>query len=268
MPTLQVNRAFPNELVFLGTGTSHGVPLIGCGCATCLSPNPKNVRNRCSVVVGLPQGNLLIDTPPDLRNSLLRERIGLVHGVIYTHEHADHLFGLDDLRIFAIYLGHDLPVYCNERVEQRIRKSFDYAFDEATKHYQAGGLPRLTLERLEDEPLEILGARITPIPLRHGRYHVLGFRFGNVAYCTDTNGIPDASWEVLQGLDVLILDGLRRRPHPTHFSLDEAIETASKLKPRRTIFTHVCHDLEHEATNASLPPGMELGYDGMVVKLA
>jgi phosphoribosyl 1,2-cyclic phosphate phosphodiesterase len=268
MPTLQVNRIFQNQLIFLGTGTSHGVPLIGCGCPTCLDPNPKNSRNRCSVAIGLPEGNLLIDTPPDLRNSLLRERIGLIHSVLYTHEHADHLFGLDDLRIFAIYLGHDMPVYCDERVEQRIRKAFDYAFDEATKHYQAGGLPRLVIERIEAEPLEILGARVTPIPLHHGRYHVLGFRFGNVAYCTDTNAIPDASWALLQGLDVLILDGLRRRPHPTHFSLEEAIETARKLNPRRTLFTHVCHDLEYEATNASLPPGMELAYDGMVVPLS
>ena len=230
-------------------------------------PNPKNKRGRCSVVLGLPAGNLLIDTPPDLRTQLLREQIGLIHTVIYTHEHADHLFGLDDLRIFANYLGHDLPVYCNENVEGRIRKAYDYAFDEATRHYEAGGLPKLRLQRVGSEPIEILGTRITPIPLRHGRYSVLGFRFGNVAYCTDTNGIPEASGELLRGLDVLILDCLRRSPHPTHFSLEEAVETARQLQPRRTLFTHVCHDLEHEATNAVLPPGMELAYDGLVVLL-
>jgi phosphoribosyl 1,2-cyclic phosphate phosphodiesterase len=267
MPTLQINRNLQNQLIFLGTGTSHGVPVIGCGCVTCRDRNPKNQRGRCSVVLGLPEGNLLIDTPPDLRMQLLREQIGLIHTVIYTHEHADHLFGLDDLRIFANYLGHDLPVYCNEIVEERIRKAYDYAFDDATRHYQAGGLPKLVLQRIGTEPSEILGTRITPIPLQHGRYASLGFRFGDVAYCTDTNGIPETSRALLQGLDVLILDCLRHRPHPTHFSLEEAVETARQLQPGRTLFTHICHDLEHEATNAVLPPGMELAYDGLVVPL-
>jgi phosphoribosyl 1,2-cyclic phosphate phosphodiesterase len=267
MHTLQINRNIENQLIFLGTGTSHGVPVIGCGCERCLDPNPKNKRGRCSVVLGLPGGNLLIDTPPDLRMQLLREQIGLIHSVVYTHEHADHLFGLDDLRIFANYLGHDLPVYCNETVESRIRKAYDYAFDDATRHYEAGGLPKLVLRRIENEPIEILGTRITPIPLQHGRYVTLGFRFGNVAYCTDTNGIPASSRDLLQGLDVLILDCLRHSPHPTHFSLEQAVETARLLQPRRTLFTHICHDLEHEATNAILPPGMELAYDGLVVPL-
>lgn len=262
------SRDFHEQLVFLGTGTSHGVPMIGCGCETCLSTNPKNQRGRCSVVLGLPEGNLLIDTPPDLRNALIRERIGLVHAVLYTHEHADHLFGMDDLRIFAEYLGHNLPVYCTQRVERRIRQSFDYAFDEATRHFPAGGIPKLALQRVENVPFEILGARAVPIPLRHGPYPVLGFRFGNLAYCTDTNGIPDESWPLLEGLDILVLDGLRHRPHPTHFTLEEAVDVARRLRPRRTLFTHVCHDLEHEATNAALPSGMELAYDGMVVKLS
>ena len=256
-----------NRMVFLGTGTSHGVPVIGCHCPTCCDRSPKNQRTRCSVVLGLPQGNLLIDTPPDLRTQLLREGIGLIHAVAYTHEHADHLFGLDDLRIFADYLGHDLPVYCDEHVEQRIRKVFDYAFDPATQHYPAGGIPRLILSRIAAEPIEILGVRVTPIPMQHGRYPVLGFRIGNVAYCTDTNGIPDSSRRLLEGLDVLVLDCLRRSRHPTHFSLDEAIETARQLAPRRTLFTHLCHDLEHEATTAVLPPGMELAYDGLQVPL-
>ena len=267
MPTLQIHRNFQNQLIFLGTGTSHGVPVIGCGCSTCLNRNANNKRGRCSVALGLPEGNLLIDTPPELRMQLLREQIGLIHTVIYTHEHADHLFGLDDLRIFANYLGHDLPVFCTETVETRIRKAYDYAFDDATRHYEAGGLPKLVLQRVGTEPVEILGAQIRPIPLQHGRHSTLGFRVGNVAYCTDTNGIPGTSRELLQGLDVLILDGLRHRPHPTHFSLEEAVETARRLRPRRTLFTHICHDLEHEATNAILPPGMELAYDGLVVPL-
>ena len=262
-----ISRDIAGQLVFLGTGTSHGIPMIGCGCPTCTSSNSKNQRTRCSLLLGLPQGNLLVDTPPDLRTQLLRERIGLVHAVLYTHEHADHLFGLDDLRIFARYLGRDLPVYCDRSVEARIRTTFDYAFDPATREYPAGGVPRLAFRPVTGEPLELLGAQVMPIPLRHGRYHVWGYRFGNVAYCTDTNGIPPQSERLLEDLDVLILDCLRRRPHATHFALEEAVETARRLAPKRTLFTHVCHDLEHEATNAALPPGMELACDGMRIPL-
>ena len=218
-------------------------------------------------MLGLPGGNLLIDTPPELRIQLLREQIGLIHAVLYTHEHSDHLFGLDDLRIFPRYLGDDLPVYCTAAVEERIRKVFDYAFDPITRQYPAGGIPRLSFRRVADEPFEVLGVWAVPIPLRHGPYRVLGYRFGSVAYCTDTNGIPPESMQRLQGLDVLILDGLRRTPHPTHFSLDEAIEAARQLAPKRTLFTHICHDLEHFSANATLPPGMELAYDGMQIPL-
>jgi phosphoribosyl 1,2-cyclic phosphate phosphodiesterase len=267
LPAPPACRDIRNQLVFLGTGTSHGIPVIGCRCSTCTSKDPKNARTRCSLVLGLPGGNLLVDTPPDLRMQLLREGIGLIHAVLYTHEHSDHLFGLDDLRIFPHYLGDDLPVCCTAAVEERIRKVFDYAFDPSTRHYPAGGIPRLLFRRVAEEPFEVLGVRVTPLPLRHGRYRVLGFRFGAVAYCTDTNGIPPESMRLLQGLDVLILDGLRRTPHPTHFTLDEAIETALLLAPKRTLFTHICHDLEHAATNATLPPGMELAYDGMQIPL-
>lgn len=239
--------------------------MIGCGCAVCQSDDPHNRRTRCSVAVGLPEGNLLIDTPPDLWAQLLREGIGVIHAVLYTHEHADHLFGLDDLRIFAKYLGHDLPVYCSAEVEARIRTAFDYAFDPATRAYPAGGVPRLVLRRIDARPIEILGVRVTPVPLRHGRFEAYGYRFGNIAYCTDTNGIPPESETLLEGLDVLILDCLRRRPHVAHFSLDEAVATAQRLGAKRTLFTHMAHDLEHEATNAILPPGMELAYDGLTI---
>lgn len=208
-----------------------------------------------------------MDTPTDLRAQLLREGIGLVHATLFTHEHADHLFGLDDVRLFPYYLGHKLPLYCEGRVEARIRQSFDYAFAAQDQTYYAGAVPQLTFERIGTVPFEILGSRATPIRLRHGPFDVLGFRFGNVAYCTDTNGIPAESWPLLEGLDVLILDALRPQPHPTHFSLDEAIDVARRLRPRRTLFTHMSHELEHEATNAALPPGMELAYDGLQVPL-
>lgn len=262
-----VSDDISGQLVFLGTGTSHGVPLIGCGCPTCTSSNPKNSRTRCSLALGLPQGNLLIDTTPELRIQLIRERIGLIHAVLYTHSHADHLFGLDDLRIFPRYLGHKMPVYCEKRVERRIRKTFDYAFDPANQNYPAGGVPGLVFEEVTTEPFEVLGTRVVPVPVLHGRSGAMGYRFGNVAYCTDTKEIPPESISRLRGLEVLILDCLRRSPHATHLSLDEAVKLAQSLSPKRTIFTHMSHQLEHESTNSELPAGMELAYDGMRIPL-
>jgi phosphoribosyl 1,2-cyclic phosphate phosphodiesterase len=264
---LVVTADLSGQMVFLGTGTSIGVPVIGCGCPTCTSDNPRNNRLRCALVLGLPGGNLLVDTPPDLRTQLLREKIGLVHSTLFTHDHADHVFGLDDLRLFPYYLGHPMPVYCEEQVENRIRTSFDYAFVDEARGY-GGGVPQIAFERIATEPFDVLGQRVTPIRLAHGKFRVLGFRFGNVAYCTDTNGLPSESWPLLEGLDVLVLDALRLKPHPTHFSLAEAVEVAQRLKPKRTLFTHMSHDLEHEATNASLPSGMELAYDGLRIPLA
>jgi phosphoribosyl 1,2-cyclic phosphate phosphodiesterase len=255
------------QMVLLGTGTSVGVPVVGCGCETCTSPDPRNKRLRCALVLGLPEGTLLVDTPPDLRTQLLREKVGLVHATLYTHDHADHVFGLDDLRLFPYYLGHAMPVYCEEQVEARIRKSFDYAFAAEAMNY-AGGVPQIEFRRIATEPFEVLGARVVPIRLAHGRFRVLGFRFGNVAYCTDTNAIPEESWPLLEGLDVLIVDALRPKPHPTHFGLDEAVEVAQRVGARRTYFTHMSHDLEHEATNRILPPGMELAYDGLRIPLS
>jgi len=253
-------------MVFLGTGTSIGVPVIGCGCPTCASTDPHNNRLRCAVVLGLPDGNLLVDTPPDLRTQLLREKIGLVHATLFTHDHADHIFGLDDLRMFPYYLGHPMRVYCEQQVEDRLRKSFDYAFSLEAQNY-GGGVPQIEFERITTEPFEVLSQRMIPIRLEHGKFRVLGFRFGKIAYCTDTNGIPAESWPLLEGLDVLVLDALRPKPHPTHFGLDQAIEVAQRLGAKRTFFTHMSHDLEHGATNALLPPGMELAYDGLRIPL-
>lgn len=261
------NRDIRGSLLFLGTGTSHGIPVIGCDCATCTSLDPRNNRTRCSVVLGLPGGNLLVDTPPDLRIQMTRQRIGLAHAILFTHAHADHLFGLDDSRIFAEYLGQELPVYCDRDVEARVRQAFSYAFDPSTLHIPGGGIPRLAFRTISEAPFEVLGATIRPVPLDHGRLRVFGYRVGDVAYCTDTNNIPPASLELLEGLEVLILDCLRRRPHPTHFCLEEALEVVRRLAPRRTLLTHLCHDLEHAETAAALPPGVEPAYDGMIVPL-
>ena len=268
MPQQVFTTDIRGKMVLLGTGTSVGVPMIGCGCAVCRSDNLRNRRTRCSAVLGLPGVNLLIDTTPDVREQLLRERIGIVHAVLYTHEHADHVFGLDDLRMMQFYLGGPVPLYCEPRVEDRIRKSFDYAFT-SQAHSHPGAVPQLAFRRIGLEPFEILGCKVVPLRLKHGkRFEVLGFRFGNVAYCTDANAIPAESMERLAGLDVLVLDALRPRGHATHFSLEEAVEVARQLAPRQTYFTHMSHELEHDATNAALPGGMALAYDGLRIDLS
>jgi phosphoribosyl 1,2-cyclic phosphate phosphodiesterase len=267
MPRAPLTNDIRGQLILLGTGTSVGVPMIGCGCEVCRSDDSRNQRTRCSAILGLPEGNLLIDTSPDMRSQLLREGIGLVHSVAYTHEHADHIFGLDDLRLMQFYLGGPVPLYCEPNVENRIRKSYDYAFANAVDLHP-GAVPQLTFRRIGLEPFDVLGALVTPVRMKHGkRFEVLGFRVGNVAYCTDANKIGKESMQRLAGLDVLVLDALRPRGHATHFSLEEAIEVARALKPKQTYFTHMSHELEHVATNALLPAGMELGYDGLRIAL-
>ncbi len=269
MPKNIATHDFRGELIVLGSGTSVGVPAIGCNCDVCQSGLPRNQRTRCAIAVGLPDGNLLVDTPPDLRTQLLRERIGIIHAVLFTHEHADHIFGLDDLRLFQFYLGHPVPLYCAAEVESRIRRSFDYAFRDEHDETHPGATPQLQFHPIGNQPFPLLGTTIVPIPLEHGpRFHVLGFRFGNVAYCTDTSSIPDASWPLLAGLDVLILDALRWRPHPTHLNIEQALEVVERVTPGRTYLTHINHDLDHEATNARLPPNVALAYDGLRVRLS
>jgi len=258
-------RDLTGQLLFLGTGTSVGVPTVGCRCGTCTSVDPRNNRTRTSVALGLPEGTLLIDTTPDLRGQLLRERIGSVQAILYTHDHVDHVYGLDDVRPICYRAGGPVPVYCEDHVERRIRKAFDYAFE--TMPVPGGGVPKITFTRITTEPFDILGARAIPLRLRHGVFDVLGFRFGNVAYCTDTNLIPDETWPLLEGLDTLILDCLRPERHPTHLSLDEALAVARRVAARRTLFVHMSHDIEHAAVSARLPAGVELASDGLVIPL-
>lgn len=251
------------EVIFLGTGTSVGVPALGCECEVCTSTDPRNNRTRCAIVLRLPAGNLLIDTPPDLRTQLLREQIKLIHAVLYTHEHADHLYGLDDVRLFPFRLGHAMPLYCERHLEERIRRVYDYAFSERQPTHP-GATPQLEFSRITHAPFEILGVRATPIPLKHGpHFNVLGFRIGDFAYCTDTNFIPGDSMSRLRGLDTLVLDGLRLSPHPTHFCVEEALEVIQKLQPRRAYLTHICHDIDHGVVEAKLPDGVFLAYDGL-----
>ena len=256
------------EVVFLGTGTSVGVPALGCTCNVCTSGHAKNQRTRCAVVISCPNGNLLIDTPPDLRTQLLREKIPLVHEVLYTHEHADHLFGLDDLRLFPFHLGHPVPLHCEERVEARIRHSFDYAFS-TRKPTHPGATPKLEFKTVQPfQAFTALGVDILPIRLKHGpRFDVLGFRSGKFAYCTDVNEISEDAYNCLMGLDVLVLGALRYRPHPTHFNLEEAVKVAKKINAKRTYLTHLSHDFDHDSLARDLPAGIEPAYDGMRIRV-
>lgn len=252
------------RLVVLGSGTSTGVPVLGCDCRVCLSQDPLNQRTRPSVLLQLPGGNLLVDTTPEMRLQLLRERVVQVHAIAFTHAHADHLFGLDDARLFPRWIGGPVPVYCESDVEQTIRRVFSYAFDDHAARMPHGGVPRLEFRTIEPlAPFEALGVEILPVRLQHGRFRVLGFRVGDLAYCTDVSAIPDESLERLQGLDVLILDALRHEPHPTHFCLNEALQVIARLRPRRAYLTHLSHGLDHATTEAALPPGVRLAYDGL-----
>lgn len=259
------DRELAGRLLFLGTGTSVGVPVVGCRCAVCASADPRDVRTRTSAVLGLPGGTLLLDTTPDLRMQLLRERIRRIDAVLYTHDHVDHLYGLDDVRPLCSFAGRTMPLYCEERVERRIRRAFDYAFEPAP--VPGGGIPQVEFHRISTAPFDLLGARIVPLRLRHGVFDVLGFRVGNLAYCTDTNEIPAETWPLLTGLDTLVIDCLRSSRHPTHFSLAEALEVAARVGARRTLLVHMSHELGHAATAAGLPAGVELSHDGLAVPL-
>jgi len=247
---------------FLGTGTSVGIPMVGCRCDVCRSTNPRNHRYRCSVLINTAKGNILIDTTPELRLQLVREQVERIDAVLYTHQHADHLHGLDDLRPFSTYTGQPIPLYCTEEVEERIRATFSYAFaseDRPSKGY----VPKLEVRRIGQEPFVAVEELVTPIPLLHAGMTVLGFRVGGVAYCTDVSLVPDSSWPLLDGLDVLIVDALRFKPHVAHFCINEALEVIARARPRQAYLTHMSHDIDHDTVNRQLPQNVELAYDGL-----
>ena len=257
------DSATVNSITLMGTGTSVGVPVIGCDCEVCTSDDPKNHRLRTSVLVEAPEGNFVIDTPPELRLQLLREDVKLVQAALFTHGHADHIYGLDDLRIFGFRLKQDIPLYCETEVEGHLRKAFYYCFetpDPAAHHFAK---PKLTFQTIDLRPFSLLGVEIQPIRLMHGRIPVLGFRLANIAFCTDVSSVPVESLPLLENLDVLIIDALRDDPHPTHFSVGQSLELIKRVKPKRAYLTHVSHSLEYHATNARLPDHVELAYDGL-----
>ena len=249
------------RVTFLGTGTSAGVPVIACECATCHSVDPHDKRWRPSIRLVLDDNTtVLVDASPDLRAQALRFGLTRVDTILLTHSHADHVLGLDDVRIFNFRQRAEIPCVGSARALAQVREMFAYVFDPSTP--RGGGLPKLALRTLVG-PFSIGGETVVPIPLMHGTLSVLGFRIGAFAYLTDCNAIPDVSWRLLEGLDVLVLDALRHKPHATHFTLQDAVGTARRIGARRTLFTHMSHDLPHNATCGMLPDGMALAHDGL-----
>jgi phosphoribosyl 1,2-cyclic phosphate phosphodiesterase len=250
------------KVTFLGTGTSHGVPMIGCACATCRSTDPRDSRLRPSIFIDAPDARILVDAGPDLRAQALAHRLVRVDAILFTHGHADHILGIDDVRRFNAIQSQPIPCYGDEQTLADIRATFGYVFNPATP--KGGGLPQLELFRVMG-PFCVGPHDVQPIPLWHGRRAILGFRLGRFAYLTDCSAIPDESWPLLTGLDVVVLDALRERPHPTHFSLSDAIAAARRIGAAHTYFTHMCHDLPHQPTCERLPDGVTLAYDGLVL---
>jgi phosphoribosyl 1,2-cyclic phosphate phosphodiesterase len=280
----------------MGTGTSVGVPIVGCTCSVCTSQNPKNQRTRSGVLVRAPDGEFVIDTGPELRLQLLQNKASLIRAAVFTHAHADHVMGLDDLRIFGFRLENQLlaeaeriaaangsdfdkdefrrsgagniPLFCEENVEENIRHIFHYAFADPTQQAHRFAVPRLTFQRIKaGHAFDVLGLQLLPIRLHHGKLPVVGYRIGDVAFCTDVSTIPADSREMLTGLDTLVIDALRHKPHPTHMHVAEAVKWAERLQPRRTILTHMAHDLEYDSLASELPDGVEPGYDGLRINL-
>jgi phosphoribosyl 1,2-cyclic phosphate phosphodiesterase len=257
-----VTRA-PGRVTFLGSGTSHGVPMIGCECAVCRSTDPRDKRLRPSIFLDVPShARILVDAGPDLRQQALAFGVTRVDAILLTHGHADHILGLDEVRRFNAMVGSSIPCFANQTTWETVRRTFYYIFDGVPR--LGGGVPMIEPHEIRG-PMPIGGVRVVPVPVWHGRMPVLGFRFGDFAYLTDCNRIDDESMALVEGVDTLVIDALREKPHSTHFSVSEALDVIRRLTPRRAYMTHMTHDLGHAATGARLPEGVELAYDGLVL---
>jgi len=252
--------AFPFKITVLGSGTSVGVPTVGCHCDVCTSTDPRDSRLRPSILLSYEERRVLIDATPDFRQQALRIGLERLDAVIFTHAHADHIMGLDDVRPFNFRQKERIPIYASAETMANIQRCFLYIFDGGKKE---SNVPRLDPRVINDAPFDVFGMEFVPVPVLHGSQLIYGFQFGAAAYLTDHSDIPPSSLELLRGLDVLFLDALRYKPHPTHSTVDTSIATATNLGARRTFFTHICHDLRHERAESLLPPHVRLAYDGL-----
>ena len=253
-------------LTFLGSGTSMGVPTLGCDCAVCRSTDPHNRRTRPSIRLEYGGHTVLIDTGPDFHAQALREGIRRVDAVLYTHGHADHVMGFDDLRPLSFHVPGGLPVYADDATASNIERIFEYTFRKEDRYPTSA---RVEIHRIDPTPgagFDLFGACFRRVPVTHGRQEITGYRFGGAAYLTDMSDIPAESLPLLQGLDVLVLDALRRDPHPSHSHVDKSVALVEQLKPKRAFFTHMSHELDHAATEATLPPHIRLAYDGLQLR--
>lgn len=250
------------SILVLGSGTSVGVPMVGCRCKVCTSEDPRDKRLRPSVLLRLGEHRILIDTSPDFRYQALRFRIDRIDAILYTHSHADHILGLDDVRPFNFMQKQDIPVYAAAQSLDVIERTFQYVFDTTPSE---SSRPRLSLHCFENEPIHLAGIEFLPIRVHHGKGTAYGFRFGDCAYLTDHSEIPPESLEKLMHLDVLFLDALRHNPHPTHSTVEESMKTVGLLHPRRAYFTHISHDLLHSSVEARLPSNIHMAYDGLEI---
>lgn len=251
------------RLRFLGTGTSSGVPIIGCTCDVCSSKDPRNTRTRPSLWIEVDNHHIVIDTPAEFRMQALRYGLPRLDALLYTHAHADHIFGIDDIRRFNQLQREAIPLYASKETLHALQNMVGYIFDTSL---QSWAIPKADPRPIEG-PFELFGIPVEPLLVWHGRMPVTAFRIGSVAYVTDCSRIPPETMERLQGLDLLILDALRHRPHPTHFSLSQAQQVVEELAPRRALFTHLSHEVDHAETEAALPDHIGLAYDGLTVEL-
>jgi phosphoribosyl 1,2-cyclic phosphate phosphodiesterase len=253
------------SIVVLGSGTSIGIPMIGCRCKTCTSDDPRDKRLRPSVLLKLNQHRVLIDTGPDFRTQALNYRIERIDAVLYTHSHADHILGLDDLRPFNYMQKSDIPIYGSRDTLQVIEQTFRYVFDSQPTD---SSRPKLRSNRFEEgDRFSVANLEFEPVKALHGKLDVYGFRFGDCAYLTDHSTIPDSSLDRLRDLDVLFLDALRYNAHPTHQTIEQSLRTVEELKPKRAYFTHISHDVLHAAAEARMPEHVHLAYDGLEIPI-
>lgn len=252
------------KILFLGTGTSTGVPSLCCDCDVCLSRDPKNKRLRASVLISENGHNILIDTSTDLRQQCLTNGVQHVNSVLYTHHHADHVHGIDELRSFNYFNKTVIPCYGNAPTVEELKKNFSYIF-KGTKQI-GGGIPQLELHTLEEKSFKLGEIPIQPLDITHGRLNILGYKIHNTAYVTDCSDIPEHTQEKLIGLDLLILNALGYDPHPTHFNLHQALAAIETLKPKRAILTHINHKFDHSLVSQDLPENVKLAYDGLTVE--